>query len=269
MDGRAQAAYNHDKFSLWQYLYAGGQHAGPIRGSNRRATGKETEVIGKWLDPEMKKRKIWVFIFPNSQFSVDPDPRKVNYFPLALSRHKDWKMVYMDDDQQMYVDISTEKGRKLANDIYMDNAKFPNKYAKSLVLSRIYLSTRDKKNPMQDKKNRDKGVGHAKKAFELNPSYISTVTLVNIASGRYANIEADIREDIRAYVEKYVTDFRENKDTLKNGSAYSKKLSAANVVAGYLGNYYKKKNKELAVEYKTNAREWYAERKKISYAARW
>jgi hypothetical protein len=110
---------------------------------------------------------------------------------------------------------------------------------------------------------------HAKKAFELSPSYLSALTLVNVASGRYADIKPELREDVRRLLEKYVADFRKNNNSLKKKSGYVKKLSAANLIASYLNGYYKKKNKKLATEYKNDANKWYAERQKISYAARW
>jgi hypothetical protein len=171
-------------------------------------------------------------------------------------------MVYVDDYQQMYVDVESKKGRKLAEDVFTGKAKFPNEYAKSIVLSKINL-------PAKDPRYYTKGLHHAKKAFELNPSYLSAMPLVNVASGGYGNIKPKLREDARRLLEKYVADFRKNNSSLKRESAYVKKLSAANLIASYLNGYYRTKNKKLAKEYKNDANKWYAERKKVSYAARW
>ncbi|KKL57788.1 hypothetical protein LCGC14_2231910, partial [marine sediment metagenome] len=140
MDGRAQAAYDHSNFILWQQIYAGGPEAYPSRRANRPATKKELRKIGAWLDNEMKKRKIWVFVMPDSEFQRmaqyrrDREFNRVNYYLVALPGHKDWRLAYIDKDQRLYIDISTEKGKKLISDIFTEKAKFPNEYTKNITL---------------------------------------------------------------------------------------------------------------------------------------
>ena len=130
------------------------------------------------------------------------------------------------------------------------------------MLSRLYLS-------VKNVKYQTNGLKYAKKAFDLNPSYVSTMTLANIASGRYGGIKANLRSDARKHIEKYITDFRQNNSSIKKQAGYIKKLWAAAIIANQLSKYYITKNNALAMEYRADVKKWTAERERISYAARW
>ena len=257
MDGRAQAAYNHDKFRLWQEYYLGGAQAMRIRMSRRYATAKETVKIGEWLDEKMKDAGIWVFVLPNSQFAKDPDPLFVNYFPLALPTQRDWRLAYLDDYQQMYIDYSDPRGIKLLNEVYQEKAKFPNEYSHKLTLANILMQ-------IPDEKAQQKGLEYAREALEINPSQMTMAALTHMATRR-SSLKAAADE----YIEKYVDGFIGNQDEYRKKGGYVKYLTAALLGCQYLEGNYSSNDKNRSIQYKEFAEKCYQERKDLSFEAKW
>ncbi len=263
MDGRAQAAYNHDNFLRWQQIYAGGPETYSPRGSNRPATGKELKKIGAWLDKEMKKRDIWVFVMPESEFGRMEQKRRakqfneVNYYLLALPAHKDWRLVYLDNDQRLYIDSSSEKGKKLMSDISMDKLKYPTEYSKNITLANILLRTASSAQIAQ-------GLEFAKKAFELNPAPQS-IGEVAYAAKR----SPSLRKKANKYIENYLKNFTKNKPELSKEAGYIKNLTAANVAAQHLASNMKRTDPKLSEEYSRLAREYAGEANRILKSITW
>ena len=258
MDGRAQAAYDHSKFQLWRYLYAGGPTAQKVRQAGRipKPDSAEMKKIGDFLTEQMTQRDIWVFVLPTSQFQRKNDPLRINYFPQALPVHPDWLLAYMDDHQQMYVNKKMPKGKELIENVINDKAKFPNEYSRNLTLSRLKLRMR---NPLKI----NEGFEHAKKAFELNPSQAAMVQLT-YESGRWPRL----KKKAEKYVQEYVDDFIENKEAESKKGGYAKKLEAAYVGATYLSRIHKR-DKELSKKYSAYSSKFSKERRDIALAYKW
>ncbi|MCK5000009.1 MAG: hypothetical protein KAS23_10750 [Anaerohalosphaera sp.] len=282
MDGRAQAAYDHSTYLLWQQLYAGGsQLAYNARYNNRMATPEEFKQIAEELDTELNRRGIWVLMAPNSEF--DP-PRhdkwgKADYLPLALPRHPDWKLAYKDQYQQIQIDVGTEKGRELYTNIMNEKAIFPNEFSKYFTLADNYLTAVDTKTSM-------KGLDFAKKAFEIDPSLESMKQLIYKAATRtmprqqIANLPLKeqqrilndfkhINDGANEFIEAYVKNFVANKETYVGTKGYMKKLLAAYAAAGHLANMYNVSDKDLFEYYSKLRNECIAERNRIGDYSRW
>ena len=261
MDGRAQAAYDHETYKLWQWIYAGGSNTAiKARQSRRMATNKEFKEIATWLDEYMKSKDIWVFMAPNSQF-VRPGKTQwdmTNYLPLSLPMHPDWQCVYLDSYQQIYVDVGTGKGKKLYSDMLAGKAKYPNEFSMNLTLGRTYLrySNADMSR---------KGFEHAKKAFTADPCFAPMQQLVNDAARQHAHLRGQANE----FIEEYLKDFIAKRETLRNEKGYLKKLDAAWGASKYLTGVYAKSDAKLAKEYDAFFEDFLKERKDISTAARW
>ena len=259
MDGRAQAAYDHDKYLLWQLIYAGNsQTALKARMAGRRATNKELREIAESIDQELSSRDIWVFMAPNSEFVQPKNWTMANYLPLTLPAHPDWQCVYIDSFQQMYVDTSTKKGEKLYSDMMEGKAEFPNEFAMNLTLGKNYLR-------LLDTEMSRKGFEHAKKAFEIDNCFAPMQQLINEVAMRHVHLKKEAND----FIEKYLIDFIANRETLKSGKGYLKKLDAAWGAASHLSNVYAKSNPQLAKKYEQLNKELVVERQTISEKIRW
>ncbi|MCF7955863.1 MAG: hypothetical protein K9M75_08690 [Phycisphaerae bacterium] len=258
MDGRAQAAYDHSNFQLWRYLYAGGPGVNDARRAGRyiKPGSAEMKEVGEFLNEEMKKRDIWVFVLPTSQFRPDSDPIKVNYFPLALSEHPEWVLVYMDDHQQMYVNQTMKKGKELLNKVLNKKAKFPTEYSEYLTLSRLYMRMGGAKSL--------EGFELGKKAFEVDQTQAAMIQ-ISFEAGRYPHLS---RRGVK-YITDYVDDFVKNKKAKSKEGGYAKKLEAAYIGASYLSKVYEKTDAKKANEYLQLTANFTDERKQIAHNYKW
>ena len=269
MDGRAQAAYSHEDFQRWRYLYAGGavktKDGRIIPNDERRANrlikngSNDMKLIGEYLNTEMKKRDIWVFVLPTSQFRPATDKRfyyKVNYFPLALSAHPEWVLVYMDGHQQMYVNQTMKKGKKLLNKVLNKKAKFPTEYSEYLTLSRLYMRMGGAKSL--------EGFKLGKKAFEIDQTQAAMIQ-ISFEAGRYPHLS---RQSVK-YITDYIDDFIKNKEAKSKEGGYAKKLEAAYIGANYLSRLYEKKDAKKSKEYLQLTANFTEERKQIARDYKW
>ena len=257
MDGRAQAAYNHDKFLLWQFYYAGGDNTIPARIGNRFATNKEKREIGNWLDEKMKNAKIWVFVLPNSQFVKPSDPRLVNYFPLVLPNRSNWKLAYVDDYQQLFVDVDDPRGLELVNSILNGKAVFPNEYIEKITTARLYLQYPTNKRLAQ-------GYDVAKEALEMNLSQMSMATFTHYATNlRPAKAEAV------DFIKELVSQITLEADSNERISGEAKHLVAGIIGSNFLSMHYTNTDKTISRDYKKLSKKFENERREISEISRW
>ena len=272
-DGRAQAAYSHEDFQRWRQLYSGvliekddsglipvkvrrvAELINKARRANRliKVGSEDMKLIAENLNKEMKKRDIWVFVLPSSQFRPDNNPGKVNYFPLAMSAHPEWVLVYMDDHQQMYVNKTMKKGKELYNKVLKKQAKFPNEYSENLTLSMVNLSIK----PATVKHVID-GFNYAKKAFNISASG-SSMSQITRAGGY-----GPVRKRAIIFAEKYIQDFITNKEKMSEEGGYAMRLDAARVGLFFLTRNYSKSNPKKAKEYSEYSTQFREERGKIA-----
>ena len=264
MDGRAQAAYNIDKFDLWQEIKAGGLRTDNKRLAGRVLTKKDFTQIGNWINKKMKEYDVWLTLMPKSQVphkgmtnKQKSEPEYV--FVSALQARKNWTTAYVDNYQRLFVDINTEKGKKLMADVINQKAEFPDEFTKNLTLAEIYL--RDYQgmeknfafveNFMKDPDRINKGFIFAKNAFEENPSQISVFTLFG-NTAKYAHLAKPISQTI----EKYLKDFIQNKNEYEKQGGYAEKIITAIIIANRLAYAYKKTNPTIAKSYRDFAEKY-------------
>jgi hypothetical protein len=215
MDGRAQAAYNHEKFVLWSYIHAGGKTAFEIARSGRRPTKSDYIKIGREIDTLLGKYDVWVTVMPVTQLNSN--------FIKGITTHKDWKVTYLDDEQMMLVDTDTAKGKDLFNRVISAEAKFPNEFAKNLTLSRNLLRT-------NSKQLIERGFEYAGKAFEQKKTHTALIEIIN--AGRYNFL----REKVKKILKDFIDDFLANRQEYRSQGGYMKRT----IAAFYAANYYAK-----------------------------
>ncbi len=92
--------------------------------ARRELTANEYVKIGNWVSERLRKRGIWVILIPDQQFDK-PFTRAFDLYS------KDWRTVYTDDKQKMFVDITSPKGAALFKGMFTGQTKYPNEYLRS------------------------------------------------------------------------------------------------------------------------------------------
>jgi hypothetical protein len=141
MDGRAQAAYDRRAFDLWSYIMAGGPPGSTgqqiIQAATMRAraarknikeilTGDDYRNIGQSIGQALKERDVWVVLMPFGQFD--------SIFVKALQRNGDWFVVFLNNKQKLFVDITTPQGKAIFENMD-DKTVYPDDFSKSLALA--------------------------------------------------------------------------------------------------------------------------------------
>ncbi|MHC4356135.1 MAG: hypothetical protein ACYS0H_25820, partial [Planctomycetota bacterium] len=199
MDGRAQAAYDRGTFDLWSYIMAGGQITHDVlqrvRSRGEEMTAADYRLIGNWMDEQMKapENDVWVVLMPSVVFGGSRNENSYHAI-VALERHPDWQVVFLNDRQKLLVDITTPQGRKLSDGIFTGETVYPDEYHRNLI--RSYSRLRDSSG-LADK---TEGLEFAKKAFELSPS----PTPMNAVwrYGRLPQLKAEVDKFCRAYLDE-------------------------------------------------------------------
>jgi len=227
MDGRAQAAYNRDTFDSWSYIMAGGLVTHDILGRIATKGGDLTvddyKDIGEWMNEQMKapENQAWVVMMPAVVFGGSRD--KGSYHAMrALERHPDWRLVFLNNEQKLLVDITTPQGKKLFEGIFTGETVYPDDYHRNLIRSHSSYLYRP---GLPEKRE---GFEFAKKAFELSPS--PTPLFEVLAYGAFPQLKPEVDEFCRAYLDE----FEANQDTWPGQDGYRLKTQAVQIVCAHL-----------------------------------
>lgn len=223
MDGRAQAAYDHKTFRLWQLIYAGG----PVVQETQRKGGRIDSAVlqesGEWIDAQLKERNVWVVLMPQTQSN--------STFMRALKRIDNWKTAYVDNTQQLLVDTDTPQGKALIERILDDTAVFPDAFSKQLTTATVIIETKDG--------NRIKELYDlASGAFEELSSPIAAVTLTQLSG------IPTFREKVADFFQQYLDDLQTNKNTYRKTDGFGERLNSASIAARFLARIYPDKSKD-------------------------
>lgn len=248
MDGRAQAAYDHDKFQLWNYIKRGGPVADSARLARRKLTSEDYTKLGKWIDQQMKKYNVWVILMPSNELN--------STFVKGLRKSPNWATVYADTYQRMFIDSDTPKGKALLSDVLNQKAKFPNEFSRNLTLGGLLIGATDIRAAQA-------GYEYAKRAFEIRPSQISIMELI------YAARRKNLRNLANADIKEYFEQFSKNKDALSKQGGYEKKLLAGIMAGKYLASQTARTNPELSRQYNKIAAKYTKEQPRRSKNSRW
>lgn len=239
MDGRAQAAYNHDTFQLWQGIY-GGMGCPAVQNAylaRRKLTSSDYQAMADWIGAELKHYDVWVVLMPLGQASTS--------FMTALRYSENWKTAYYDPYQWMLVDTSDERGKKLVDDILHDKATFPNELAKSLTLCNLIPK---QFSPELAPKLEQAAIS----AFQLRPSPITISELIQAAQVLRKP------EPILGQLTLFLDDFQTHRDAYRKQDGYGERLRCAAIAADSLGRNIPGKSKDygtMAEQYKNEIKD--------------
>jgi len=201
MDGRAQAAYNYDAYILWSEIMFGGPVVQKARIRNQNLTAEDYVQTGEWLDRRLKQFKVWVVLMPRNQFDTP--------FVKGLEHNSSWRLVYLDDEQRLYVDISTPRGLEIFKGIGDGNTIYPEKCYRNIMIAHNTLVFDSSPEQLT------RGLQSEFDAFEESPTR-TPMQLMQIFYERYPQF----RPQIDTFWQKYLDDFHANKQKYLNSDGY-------------------------------------------------
>ncbi len=231
MDGRAQAAYNYDAYMLWSEMMFGGEIVQRMKLRKQSFGPEEYTQVGAWLNEQLKRHNVWVVLMPANQFD-SPFVKGLEYSP-------DWRLVFMDDKQKLYVDITKPRGRELFLGIEDGSTQYPAECYRDIMIAHNALMFG------QTPEIFTRGLDCAIKCFEESPSRIP-VQMVQVFYDRYPALRPKVGEFLKGVMD----DFLANKARYLSRGGYHHRVVAALVAIEYLRPIAaQENNKELLEQY--------------------
>ena len=169
--------------------------------------------MGNWVDKELKKRNVWVMLMPVKEFE-SPIVR-------GLEHNTNWQIVYLTNEQKIFVDVTTPQGIEIFNGIFSGRTVYPNEFAKNLTKAHLQSISNDPKLVEQS-------LGYAMEAFSLEPSQIPLQRILNLARLRSLNPK------VVKFCEDYVDDFVANNEKYAKNDGYHNRIVAAFIACDFL-----------------------------------
>ncbi len=241
MDGRAQAAYNHDKYEYWQLIFSGGPEVLKNKMSNQPIDEKK---VGQWLNEELKKNSVWVILMPSNQAG--------SIFMRGIGQTDNWKTVYLDSTQQILADTDTAEGRQIAEAVLNGTAFFPDDLSRYLSTAMLIIETRNLEHVSQM-------MDYAAKGFQLRPCAASYTVLHNAL--RWPMFRETGTQILKDFFQRVQTD----QAALKKQAGYAELL----VLAGYAADYLAKTDPSQKGIYQKFRQEFKTEAEQINKRAVW
>ena len=207
MDGRAQAAYNVDAFDRWTDVMSGGPLATVAARTGRQLKGAEYRQIGAWISEQLEKHDVWVVLMPNNQFDRP--------FTYGLEYSADWRIVFRNDKQKLFVNVATPEGNQLFQGMFTGQTEYPSEYLANLSVGHNLLL-------FTDPERKHKGLDMIIEAFKESPSPAPMIEVLTIAA-QFPELRARVDD----FCAEYAQTFEKNKATYARQDGYNLRLEAA------------------------------------------
>jgi hypothetical protein len=156
----------------------------------------------------MKKYNVWVILMPVGQLDSP--------FVKGIEYNADWRLVFLDDKQKLYVDITTPRGQEIFNGITDGTTKYPNDSTRNIMIAHNVLLY------SKDPEVLAKGLDIATKAFAENPSRVPLQLIQT-----YIEKSPQLRPQLDEFWKKYMDDFlAHEKEYLNGDNFYHRALGA-------------------------------------------
>jgi len=250
MDGRAQAAYEPRAYQRWQEVLSGGPTVQSARIRKRKLTAADYVKIGRWADKQLKNYKVWVVLMPSAEVNKP--------FSRGLEHNPNWPLVFFNNKQKLFVDVTTPQGKKVFEGIFNGKTLYPDEFSRNLIIAHNMLLFG------KGEDARKRGLDFAIKAFELNPSQAPAREIL------YATKFAELKPLVNDFYKNYFDDFARNKNLYAKQDGYLHRIWVALLTTDYLQRIAKsQKNTKLAQFYGAKRREYNNEQKPLHKRKRW
>lgn len=246
VDGRAQAAYEPKAYRIWSTIMSGGPaHQSALI----RKVPSDYIEIGKWVDEQLKKHNVWVVLMPLADTEVNNGP-----FVKGIERNPNWALVFFNNTEKIFVDVTTPQGRELLEGIFKGTTLYPDEFSKNLVVAYNTAGGDSKKQSLD----------FAIEAFNLYPSQAPLLIILPFA--QYAETLPVVND----FCKNYFDDFTKNKSLYAKQDGYLNRIWAVWIVCRYLRESAAiQGNTELVQFYDAKLREYQSEQEPLQKGKKW
>ncbi len=249
MDGRAQAAYQPATYQVWRQIMAGGPSAFSARVRNSKLIKSDYIEIGEYISRELRARGVWLILMPFND--------NTEIFVKGIQSNREWPLVFFNNEQKMFVDSKSPKGKKLLDGIKSGEIVYPDKFSENLFYAYTYrLQRGDSASGL--------ALEFAIKAFNLNPSQVPMLEVL------YAANVQKLKPRVDDFCKKYIERFSRDRNKYRNEDGYFNRITAGLMAYDYLWKVAKsQEDSELAGSYLSKRKALVKERNEVMKGKRW
>lgn len=253
MDGRAQAAYEPKAYEVWQGILSGGPVVESAIVRKRKLTSADYTKIGRWVSERLRKHNVWVVLM-----ILSDEKMAKGAFVKGLEHNPDWPVVFFNNKQKMFIDLTTPQGQELFNGIFNGETIYPDDFSQNLILAHNMLLFG------KEEAVKKRGLEHAIRAFTLEPSIAPIERLL------FATRYPELRPIIDDFCKNYFDTFEKNKLLWIEQDGYHHKAAAATIAGNYLRGIAKAQgNTKLVQFYDAKIQEYNRLIKHLNAKKRW
>ena len=251
MDGRAQAAYNRRAFDTWSTIFFGGPIVQAINIRGQQLTAEDYSKIGEWVAEQLQNHNVWVGLMPMAQFDSP--------FVRGLEYNGNWRVVFLNDNQKILVDIRTPKGKEIFDGVLNGKTIYPDEFHSYLIRAHFLLLYE------KELAKKRQGFDLAVRAFDLYPSAMPMRELMLIAASF-----RELQPDVNNFCENFLKEFTKNEDKWAKQHGHLSRLEAVRLACFHLRNVAQaQKNTKLANFYAVQENKYIDEITKLSQDKKW
>jgi hypothetical protein len=250
MDGRAQAAYDVRAFDQWTLIMSGGDVVRRAHYAGRQLTQSDYLKIEQWISAQLRARDVWTVLMPANQFDKP--------FTKALEHSIDWRIVFMNNKQKLFVDVKDPRGKAVYEGMFSDQTVYPDAFTANLSVGHNLLL-------IQDAAQKRRGLEMIIQAFEEKPSPAPILEMLLIAAQF-----GELRARLDTVCQEYADSFEQNKAAYEGIDGYNFRLEAARLALVRLEQTARATgNTQLARTYAERRAAYAYERNQIAQRKRW
>lgn len=250
IDGRGQMAYDDRTFRSYTEIMSGGPVATNAQKTRAVLQSDDYAQIGKWISDELRKYGAWIVLVPSNRFDTP--------FRYGMEASSNWRLVFLDETQRLYVDITTDDGRRLFQDLFSGKVIYEKEPSACLALGHnLLLSTL----PEQRKRGLDLII----RVFNLDCSPAPMMEMLMAA--QYC---PELQARVDRLCQEFATEFEKNKREHAGRDGYLLRLATARLCLTRLEETARSQGKlSVARSYADQANRYVTERTRILEARRW
>ncbi|OXU14065.1 hypothetical protein [Sedimentisphaera salicampi] len=253
MDGRAQAAYDIEMFRTYKNeIMSGGAEFKRIAQKARRERKRlssfkqELKDASEKMDERLNSKGVWIYLMPSNAVKSG--------FMTLMRYNSDWKPVYIDGKQSIFVDTDTDKGLELYKGLFNGNAQYPSEDIRETSMIHYLIGSKP-----------EEAYRRARKLYEKSGELLAMKLLTDAARTK------ELKEKAYKYCKSEISDFIKEKDQLHKQHGYINKYSIADMCLKFVienGKDFEDDKSKISV-YKSYRQQLKEETQQIREETRW
>ncbi|OQX28761.1 MAG: hypothetical protein B0D92_07190 [Spirochaeta sp. LUC14_002_19_P3] len=214
IDGRAQAAYSIGVYDIYNYLWSGGEIGHKLATGSISPSLEVSQDMASWVSINLRANAIWAALVPRKYYSSN--------FYIALNYSPSWKVVFIDNNHTLFVDVEDVRGKRLFDGIGTGDSLYPDSFTRNLNQGHYNLVNGT------SAEEQTRGLAQIIAAYNEFPSKAPLMDIIQTAA-----LIPHLQPAVLEFSESRLKDFEQHKSEYEQQNGYALHLNAMKLLCGY------------------------------------